>query len=178
MKKIKELIKKVFIKICYLINPIKSIRMKGVKVGEGCSFMGCPNFGSEPYLIEIGNHVLCSFDVCFITHEGGHWVFRDKQKYKGKHLFKYGRIVIKDNCFIGAKTIIMPGVTIGKNCIIGSGSVVTKDIPDNSVAAGVPCKIITDVDSFEEKFVASMPEFDVDNYLKHKKDEVMKITLK
>ena len=178
MKKIKRVVKKAYIKLWYFINPIKSIRMRGTKVGEGCSFMGCPNFGSEPYLIEIGNDVRCSFDVCFITHEGGHWVFRNKEKYKGKHLFKYGRITIKDNCFIGARTTIMPGVTIGKNCIIGAGSVVTKDIPDNSVAVGVPCKVITDIDSYEEKFVSSMPEFDANNYLKNKKDELIKITLK
>ena len=54
-------------------------------------------------------------------------------------------VVIGDNVFIGMRCIIMKGVTIGNNAVIGAGSIVTKDIPANSVAAGVPCKIIRQV---------------------------------
>jgi len=60
-------------------------------------------------------------------------------------------IEIKNDVFIGISCIILPGVTIGNNCIIGAGSVVTKDIPDNSVAAGVPARIIKSTDEYLEK---------------------------
>lgn len=56
--------------------------------------------------------------------------------------FILGDVYIGENCFIGLNVIITKPVHIGKNCIIGAGSVVTKDIPDNSIAAGNPCKII------------------------------------
>jgi maltose O-acetyltransferase len=51
-------------------------------------------------------------------------------------------IHIGDNCWIGGNTIVLPGITIGNNVTIGAGSVVTKDIPDNVLAFGNPCKII------------------------------------
>ena len=60
-------------------------------------------------------------------------------------MLRYGKIIIGNNCFIGARSTILPGVTIGDNTIIGAGSVVTKDIPSNVVAVGNPCKIIKDI---------------------------------
>lgn len=60
-------------------------------------------------------------------------------------------VYIGENSFIGARCFILPGTTIGKNCIIGAGSVVSGDIPDNSVAAGNPCKIITQTTTWAEK---------------------------
>ncbi len=56
------------------------------------------------------------------------------------------KIVLKENAWIGARVNILPGVTIGKNAIIGTGSVVTKDIPDNAVAVGNPAKVIKYID--------------------------------
>lgn len=55
---------------------------------------------------------------------------------------KQGRVVLKKNCKIGANSVIMPGVTVGENSIVGAFSFVTKDIPDNVVAYGVPAKVI------------------------------------
>ena len=51
-----------------------------------------------------------------------------------------------DNVWIGGNVVVLPGVKIGDNCVIGAGSVVTKDIPDNSVAVGNPCKVIRKID--------------------------------
>lgn len=60
-----------------------------------------------------------------------------------RQIYQYTATVhIQNNAWIGANSIILPGVTIGKNAIIGAGSVVTKDIPDNVIACGNPCKII------------------------------------
>lgn len=55
---------------------------------------------------------------------------------------KQGRVVLKKNCKIGTHSTIMPGVTIGENAIVGAHSFVTNDIPDNSVAFGVPAKVV------------------------------------
>ena len=56
-----------------------------------------------------------------------------------------------DNVYIGVHTVILPGVKIGNNVIIGAGSVVTKDIPDNSVAAGTPARVIKSSQEYLEK---------------------------
>ena len=61
-----------------------------------------------------------------------------------------GNVEIKDFTFIGSCAVIIPNVTIGKNCVIGAGSVVNQDIPDNSVAVGVPAKIIKETEPFNE----------------------------
>lgn len=126
---------------------------KGMKVGKNCEFISPgPNFGSEPYLIEIGDNTTVSFDVAFVTHDAGTRVLRNLAKNeKEKQTVIYGKIVIGNNCFIGCRTTILSGVKIGNNCIIGAGSVVNRDIPDNSVAAGVPCKVIGTLDEYKEK---------------------------
>lgn len=121
-------------------------RYLGVKFGEKVRIPHFANFGSEPYLIEIGNNVTLTRGVTFITHDGGVAVFRDK--YPGMNV--YGRIKIGNNVFIGVHTIILPGVTIGNNVVIGAGSLVNKDIPDNVVAAGVPAKIIKSILDYQE----------------------------
>lgn len=89
-------------------------------------------------------------DVQFINHD----TIRNmlNRKYKA-NIFKryYGCIWIGNNVMIGSSTIIMPNVRIGHNVIIGSGSIVTRDVPDNSVAAGIPCKVISSFDDFVKK---------------------------
>lgn len=79
-----------------------------------------------------------------------------------KKLLCYAKPVhIGNGCWFGASVTVCPGVTIGDNCVIGAGSVVTRDIPPNSFAAGVPCRVIreiTDADSMRHK-----PEILADN---------------
>lgn len=111
-----------------------------------------PNFGSEPYLITIGDNTTVSFDVAFVTHDAGTRVLRNlATNEKEKQTVIYGEIKIGKNCFIGCRSTILPGVTIGDNCIIGAGSVVNRDIPANHVAAGVPCKVICTLEEYKEK---------------------------
>lgn len=130
----------------YIKYKLRKYVSRGLIYGDQCRFLGNPSFGSEPYLIRIGNRCTITSGVRFITHDGGTWIFRDNEKYKG--IKKYGKIEIGNNCFIGINSIIMPGVTIGDNCVIGAGSVVTKSIPSNSVAAGNPAKIIMTVEEY------------------------------
>lgn len=62
-----------------------------------------------------------------------------------------GCIKVGNNCFIGHSVIILPGVTIGDNVIIGAGSIVTRDIPSDSVVAGIPAKVVCSLDGYYEK---------------------------
>lgn len=64
---------------------------------------------------------------------------------------RLGKIVVGENTNIGWNAMILPGVTIGKNCVIGCGSVVTKDVPDGSVVAGVPARVIEPIEAYAEK---------------------------
>lgn len=131
-------------------NKYKKLREMGIKLGENCEIYDNVSWGSEPYMISIGNHVRITNGVRFITHDGGVWVLRAMED-SFKDVDSFGEINIGDNTHIGMNTIIMPNVTIGKNCIIGCGAVVTKDIPDNSVAVGVPARVIEDIQTYIDK---------------------------
>jgi acetyltransferase-like isoleucine patch superfamily enzyme len=122
-------------------------RKIGIKVGIGCN-ISTREFSSEPYLITIGNNVRLARNVQLLTH-GGIWSLR-KLFPEHKDLDYYGKITIGNNVYVGQGVIIMPGVTIEDNCIIGASSVVTKSVPKNSVVAGNPAKYISSVDRFLE----------------------------
>ena len=135
-------------------------RRTGATIGRDCSFVGRNiSFSTEPYLITIGDHVRVSFDVAFVTHDGGTHILR--KKYPNASI--YGKIRVGNNVFIGARSIIMPGVTIGNNCIIAAGSIVTKSVNDGEIVAGVPAKKISTVAEYEDKhkkellFIADYP---------------------
>lgn len=121
----------------------------GVKIGNECSIHKSASFGSEPYLIEIGDNVRITSNVQLTTHDGGLWVLRNNGKLPNSD--KFGKIKIGNNVHIGINSIVLPGVTIGNNVIIGAGAVVSKDIPSNSVAVGVPAKVIESIDDYYEK---------------------------
>ena len=112
--------------------------------------VGPVNFGSEPYLITIGDDTTISFDCAFVTHDAATRVIRNLPG-QNKETVIYGPIKVGKNCFIGCRTVVLPNVTIGDNYIIGAGSIVNKSIPENSVAAGQPCKIICTLDEYIEK---------------------------
>ena len=108
------------------------------------------NFPSDPELISIGDNVKIAANVTFINHDTLSGMLN--QKYK-TNKFKHNRGCIKigNNVMIGARVMILPNVQIGNNVVIGAGSIVTKDIPDNSVAAGVPCRVVGSFEALAEK---------------------------
>ena len=122
----------------------KYAKIVGVKVGKDCRLYSA-NFGSEPYLISIGDRVTVTEGVYFLTHDGGLSVLRDE--FVGADFFR--PIIIYLNCFIGVNTIILPGVSIGPNSVVGAGAVVSKSIPPDSVAVGVPAKVIGSLESYK-----------------------------
>ena len=129
---------------------IDQAKTRGLKLGKDVRLTDCPNFGSEPYLITIGDKTTVSFDVAFVTHDAATRVIRNLDGYD-KETVLYGKINVGKNCFIGCRSTILMGVTIGDNTIIGAGSVVNRDIPSNVVAAGVPCKVICTLDEYIKK---------------------------
>ena len=147
----------------------------GMRIGSGVTVMGNVNFGSEPYLISLGNNVRISFNVTFVTHDGGTWAFRDYYDGEYSNIVKFGKIEVGDSTFIGAGSTIMPGVRIGHHAVIGAGSVVTKDIPAETVWAGVPAKQICTLQEYAQKSERTMPEdFDMEAYRKDKKAYLVK----
>lgn len=131
-------------------NPAAFWKKRGAHIGQNTEIYASANFGSEPYLITIGNHVRINSGVQLMTHDGGVWVLR--YLYDDlKNVDLFGQITIGDNVHIGTNAIIMPGVTIGSNCIIGCGSIVTKNVPDNSVVVGIPGRVIESIDEYLKK---------------------------
>lgn len=123
--------------------PIRYARNIGVNLGEGCRLLDV-SYSTEPYLVTLGDHVSATA-TRFETHDGGVWVFRDRLP----EIDVVRPIRVGNNVFFGYGTLILPGVTIGDNVVVGAGSVVTRDIPSNTVAVGCPAKPIKSLDEYE-----------------------------
>ena len=159
---------RVFSKLDWLIIRFMSkekyigyLRKRGVTIGENCEIYKSASFGSEPYLIKLGRHVRVNEGVVFVTHDGGYWVLRDEHSGFGsqyKNADRFGRITVGDNVHIGTNAIIMPGVSIGDNVVIACGAIVTKDVPANTVAGGVPARTIESLAEYSEKAKINMIE--------------------
>ncbi|MEW7279395.1 acyltransferase [Aquimarina sp. 2201CG1-2-11] len=135
------------------MSPNAYAKKVGVKYGKNCIFR-TKYFGSEPYLIEIGNNVATSSNVHFVTHDGSLWVIRNLyENYKNADSF--GNIVIGDNVFIGINVTILPKTKVGNNVIIGAGSIVRGELNSNSVYAGCPVKYICSLEQYLEKSKAN-----------------------
>lgn len=133
-------------------DPVAYARYLGVQVGSNCRLLDV-EFGSEPWLIKIGDHVSIS-GTQFITHDGGCWVFR----MENSRIDWLSPVVIGNNVFIGSGSIILPGVKIGDNVVIGAGSVVATDIPSDCVAVGVPARRIRGISEYRKKIFTSGDE--------------------
>lgn len=120
-------------------------------IGEHCSIMDrkIPLYAN---LIKLGNNVHIASKVDFITHDIAHVMLNGlKMSVSGGVKEKIGCIEIGDNVFIGSNTTILYNTKIGSNVIVGAGSLVNRDIPDNSIVAGVPAKVIGTFDTFVNK---------------------------
>ena len=152
------------------------LRRAGLTLPDDCKLGGLPDFGSEPYLVTIGHHVAMAAEVCFLTHDGGTHVFRNQERYK--KVIKYGRITVLDNCVIGQRAIILPGVTIGPNSVIAAGSVVTRNIPPDVLASGNPAKPVMSIHQYAEWCLAATPDYDPAEYQRDKKAFLLKFPIR
>jgi acetyltransferase-like isoleucine patch superfamily enzyme len=157
---------------CYLMYRLWRLRRAGLTIPDDCRLMDVPDFGSEPYLITIGRHVGIASKVVFITHDGGTYVFRDQERYK--KVIKYGRIQILDNCVIGQRAIILPGVSIGPNSVVAAGAVVSKSVPPNVLAAGNPARPVLTIQQYAEWSLGTTPAYDEAEYRRDKRTCLLK----
>lgn len=129
------------------------LRRKGLKIGDnlscGAGLETVTIDETRPSMVEIGNNVRINKNFTALTHDG---VFSTmlKKKYK-EFIPNSGKITIGNNVYFGRNCMVNKGVTIGDNCVIGFGSIVTKDIPSNSFVAGAPAKVLGTLDSYYDK---------------------------
>lgn len=137
------------------------------EIGEDC-YIEPPvhaNFGCA--FVHFGNRVYCNFNMTMVddTHiyVGDNTMFGpnvilaatghpiDPELRKQGYQFSMP-IHIGKNCWIGGGVIILPGVTIGDNVVVGAGSVVTKDLPDNVIAVGNPCHVLREINEHDKEY--------------------------
>ena len=148
----KVLCKKLVSEKKYSIAYRKLLADYGMNIAQDCYYID-PTAYFDHYdyqLITIGKEVTISREVLFLTH--------DFSISKGLHAigethsgYIISPIEVGNNCFIGARVLLMPGTTIGDNTIIGAGAVVKGNIPANSIVIGNPCKVIGSIEDFGKK---------------------------
>ncbi len=119
--------------------------------GDNCYFQ-IWNFGTEPNMLSFGDNVHIASGVTFISHDITAQMFRlmdNNPNYQNRR----GPISLGSNVFVGANSSILYDMKIGNNVIIGAGSLVNKDIPDDVVAAGVPCKVIGEFQDYKSRVI-------------------------
>lgn len=140
--KIKLFIRKCIRKLRGGSPSVEELRLSGAKIGENCHIYGSIDSGHE-FLVSIGNNVTLASGCRLLTHDGS------TKKIIGYS--RVGNIVVGNDVFIGAFSIVLPNIKIGSKVIVGAGSVVTKDIPDNSIAVGNPARVIGTYDDYVSK---------------------------
>lgn len=126
------------------------LRKKGIVIGQGTIIRSkhCTIDTSRPSLITIGNNCMLNDNFVLVTHDFVCGVFINSGR---RFCNSSGRVTIGNNVRFGQNVTILKGVTIGDNCFIGAGSIVSKDIPANSIAVGAPCKVIMTLEEYYQK---------------------------
>lgn len=145
-----EILKEMFAEIgvgCYIEPPLHA-NWGGKHVHFGKNVYA--NFGLtlvDDTHIYVGDYTMFAPNVVVAT--AGHPIFPELREKAYQYNFS---VHIGRNCWIGAGALIMPGVTIGDNTVIGAGSVVTRDIPSNCVAYGNPCRVIREIGEHDREY--------------------------
>lgn len=154
-----KLLKEMFAKIgedCYIETPFHS-NWGGKNVHFGSHIYANFNLTLvDDCEIYVEDHVLFGPNVTIIT--GTHPIHPELRSMQAEYNVS---VNIKRNVWIGAGVVVLPGITIGENSVIGAGSVVTKDIPDNVVAVGTPCKVIRTINEKDLKYYHKNLEIDI-----------------
>jgi acetyltransferase-like isoleucine patch superfamily enzyme len=135
----------------YMKAYISVCKNQGMKIGSDVKIFERVYFGSEPFLIEIGDRTQIAGGTRFINHGGTTKTLRRLNGFEDARIF--GRIKIGKNCTIGSNCVIQQDVVIGDNCILGSSSVLTHSMPSNSVFSGNPAKFVCSVEQYAESIL-------------------------
>ncbi len=130
---------------------VNYLRNNGVVVGKRVNFRYPKTVTidmTRPLLIQLGDDLDINANFTIMTHDFSTFVFRN---YYKDFVPSSGEVKIGNNIYFGRNVTVLKGVSIGDNCIIGAGSLVTNSIPCNCVAAGVPCKVICSLDDYYKK---------------------------
>ena len=136
MGKIRKLYRMLYKKTIGRLNRVKYAKKIGVNMGESLHLYGEIDWGTEPWLITLGNNVHLTNNIRFINHDGGTLLFRDRVP----DLEITKPITIGNNVYIGNNVLILPGVNIGNDVIIGAGAVVVHSITESGTYVGIPAK--------------------------------------
>ena len=139
----KALIRKILSKLRGEID-LEKLKKRGLKVGVNFKMIGQNIIDpSHCWHIEIGDNVVLAPRVHILAHDASTGLFLGYTKV--------GNVKIGNNVFIGASSTVLMGVEIGDNVIIGAGSIVSKDIPSNSVAVGIPARVVSSLEDYLNK---------------------------
>lgn len=154
-----NVVKKILRKVWYLWavrsskNFVYYLRSKGITIGDNCFFQSPKTAlvdSTRPLLVDIGEHCYFLENFTLLTHDNITKVF-------GPIFHEYipssGRVKIGNNVYFARNCSVLKGVEIGDNCIIGFGSIVTHNIPSNSVAVGAPARVICSIEEYYKKRV-------------------------
>jgi acetyltransferase-like isoleucine patch superfamily enzyme len=162
------------------VEKLKDLKKRGLKVGDNVIISPSAKIDHNyPYLISIGNNCVIGPGVRLVAHDS------TINLINGNYT-RVGKIEIKDNCILSLNSIILPGVTIGPNALVASGSVVNKNIPENSCVAGNPARFYSTFDDLiknmkndidtRPKFQAVDLEKKEDLKNRKRKEEIIKAT--
>jgi acetyltransferase-like isoleucine patch superfamily enzyme len=132
-------------------NYEKFLRKRGIKLGKNIFWGDVRTINidtTRPSLVEIGNNVRIDTGMTILTHDYPTWVFR---YVYNDFINSSGKVIIGNNVYFGQYCSVLKGVSVGDNCIIGMGSIITKDIPQNSVAVGRPARVICSLEDYYKK---------------------------
>lgn len=121
---------------------IDGLRASGMRIGDNVGLVNVTLDTLYPFLIEIGSDCLITH-ATILAHDASPVVFGPSSRV--------GRVKILDHCFIGAGAVVLPGVKIGPRAIVGANAVVSRDVPENSIVAGNPARVIGTVDEWLER---------------------------
>lgn len=131
---------------------LKFLKNRGIVIGDNIFFHGGVKSVSiditRPSLVTIGSNISFNKNFTLLTHDWGSYVLRNKYQ---EFIPSSGPVNIGNNIVFGRNVTVLKGVTIGDNCIIGLNSVITKDIPPNSVVVGAPAKVVSTIDDYYKK---------------------------
>ncbi len=152
-----ELLSEIFAEMgkdCYIEPPLRANWGRHTHLGD-CVYANFNLTLVDDTHIYIGSHVMIGPNVTLAT--AGHPV--DPEQRIKVTQFNVP-ITIGENAWIGANSVVLPGVTIGANTVIGAGSVVTKDIPPNVVAVGNPCRVLREVSDRDREYYYKQHKFE------------------